>query len=124
MDNWTTRIISEKFKEDFAKCETTISSLRTEMFNHEKKLGEKESEISKLKMELIKQKNIKDKTGRLVKSLRREKNEILSDHTSLNLKKMLLRMNCFIQEQNMKISKEKLNRFKLTIYVCHRSMNN
>jgi len=101
-----------KLREEVSSSEAAIQCLKLEVLNYEKKLAEKESEITKLRMELTEKQKSKEEVDLFLKHLRREKNDLGNQLTSVKLRKDAL------EDENVHL-KEELQEIKDLIDLVH-----
>ena len=76
-----------KLKEDMVANEATIQSLKTEILDYEKKLSDKDLELSHLTLAVAEKEKIRSDSDNALKQLRREKNDLANQVTSISLRK-------------------------------------
>merc|ERR1719471_2176505 len=77
----------KKLREDMFANETIIQSLKAEIVNYEKKLSDKNIEISHLSSVAAEKEKMREESDGALKQLVREKNDLANQVTSISLRK-------------------------------------
>ena len=77
----------KKIREDMLANESIIQSLKTEIMNYEKNLSDKDIEVAHLTSVVAEKEKMKDASESSVKQLKRDKNDLANQVTSISLRK-------------------------------------
>merc|ERR1712203_1098655 len=76
-----------KLREELVTGELAIAALKEEIIEYERRLGEKETEMGRLRVEIQERLKAKEESDATLKKTRKERNELSNQITSITLKK-------------------------------------